>query len=63
MEMWDHFFTSLHALFTGAPLYQSPHFLGQNTLWPYFTARSLVVGCIQLQLAHRAWPQEAGINY
>lgn len=38
MEMWDHFFTSLHALFTGAPLYQSPHFLGQNTLWPYFTA-------------------------
>lgn len=63
MEMCELFFTSLHSLFTGAPLCQSAHFLGQNTLWPEFTASALVTGCIQLQLAHPARPRQAGINY
>lgn len=32
-EMWDHFVTHLQALFTGAPVCQSPHFLDQNALF------------------------------
>lgn len=31
--MWDHFVTHLQALFTGAPVCQSPHFLDQNALF------------------------------